>query len=246
MLATVVTSANGRGRSPALHEGKMFMKRILLLVTVALMLAGAMALTGVAQAKSPIGNKADAKCLALASKTLQPGFNFSDYTFDGGTEGPDVFTGTAGTAEVFCGFNNDESTGVDYIDTLAAGDIFLVGSGRGHVENNFGTVYGGASGDFVLFNEGVGTFYGGAGDDGVLINEGAFYGGAGLDHVTQNEGAFYGGDGDDEVSINTTVGTFYGGAGDDHVLTNHGFFDGGDGTDTVVINSSSGTIINVP
>jgi hypothetical protein len=158
------------------------MKRILLLTTLAAMMAAAMALSGVAQAR-PISDSPDAKCAKLAIKTLGASFNPSNYTFEGGTEGPDVFTGTAGTAEVFCGFNKDESRGVDFIDTLAAGDIFLVGSGRGHVENNFGTVYGGASGDFVFTNEGGGTFYGGAGDDRVLTNHSTFYGGEGCDSI---------------------------------------------------------------
>jgi hypothetical protein len=201
------------------------MKRMLLLVTVALMLAGAMALTGVAQAKSPIGNKADAKCLAEASKTLQPGFNFSDYTFIGGTEGHDVFTGTAGP-EVFCGFG-----GVDQIDTLAAGDIFLGGADVDTVGSNFGTFYGGEGGDIVFgSNEGGATFYGGEGDDDVGINRGTVYGGAG----------------NDSVGTNLFFGTFYGQEGDDTVFENRGgTFDGGDGTDRVVVNNG-GTIINVP
>jgi hypothetical protein len=201
------------------------MKRMLLLVTVALMLAGAMALTGVAQAKSPIGNKADAKCLAEASKTLQPGFNFSDYTFIGGTEGHDVFTGTAGP-EVFCGFG-----GVDQIDTLAAGDIFLGGADVDTVSDNFGTYYGGAGSDIVFgSNESGATFYGGEGNDQVLgVNDGTFYGGAGNDEVSS-----------------TNSGTFYGQEGDDHVQRNiFGFFDGGDGTDSVFFNEGGGTIINV-
>ena len=45
------------------------MKRMLLLVTVGLMLAAAMALSGVAQA-APISDKADAQCAKLAIKTL--------------------------------------------------------------------------------------------------------------------------------------------------------------------------------
>src|SRR4051812_40582942 len=110
------------------------MKRILLLVTVTLMLAAAMALSGVAQAK-PIGGKADAKCAQLTIKTLGPSFNPSTYTFHGGTEGADVFTGqaTAGP-DVFCGFGGDDS-----ITTLDAGDIFLGGAGNDSVRDNFGT-----------------------------------------------------------------------------------------------------------
>jgi hypothetical protein len=205
------------------------MKRILLLVTVALMLAGAMALSGVAQAKSPIGNKADAKCLAEASKTLQPGFNFSDYNFIGGTEGndeDDFFTPLATDGpDVFCGFG-----GLDQIDTLDEGDIFLGGADVDFVGFNEGTYYGGAGGDFVLgSNERGATYYGGEGDDWALGS---------------NFGTVYGGAGNDIVSTNT--GTFYGQEGDDTVFENRfGTFDGGDGTDSVVV-YNGGTLINVP
>jgi hypothetical protein len=68
------------------------MKRILLLGTVALMLAAAIALSGVAQA-APISDKADAQCAKLAIKTLGPSSNPSNYTFIGGSEGEDDFTG---------------------------------------------------------------------------------------------------------------------------------------------------------
>jgi hypothetical protein len=157
----------------------MFMKRILLLVTVALMLAGAMALTGVAQAKSPIGNKADAKCLAEAAKTLQPGFNFSDYNFIGGTEGLDLFDDKAtDDPDVFCGFG-----GNDIIFTLAEGDIFLGGAEHDTVFDNYGTFYGGEGIDHVDRNRNSGTFYGGEGDDSVHLNLGTFNGGPGNDSV---------------------------------------------------------------
>ena len=137
------------------------MKRVLLLVTVALMLAAAMALSGVAQAK-PIGTKADAQCAKLAIKTLGPSFNPSTYTFHGGTEGDDpttTFTATEGN-DVFCGFG-----GNDVIRTLDAGDIFLGGEGTDRVEDNSG------------------TFYGGEGDDNILVNPGTFVGGEGNDTV---------------------------------------------------------------
>ncbi len=144
------------------------MKRILLLVTVALMLAAAMALSGVAQAK-PIAESADAKCAKLAIKTLGSSFNPSNYTFHGGTEGNDIFTGQATTgADVFCGFG-----GNDRIETLDAGDIFLGGEGT----------------DIVSFKN-FGTFSGGASDDGVLENFGTFNGGAGNDTVHNNAGIF--------------------------------------------------------
>jgi hypothetical protein len=145
-------------------------KRILLLTTLAALLAAAMALSGVAQAKSPVGNKADAKCLAEASKTLQPGFNHADYTFIGGTEEIDDFTDrpTAG-ADVICGFGGD-----DPIFTLDAGDIFLGGDGADFVAINNGTFYGGEGDDFVRFNSTFGAFYGGGGDDSFFDNFGIF------------------------------------------------------------------------
>jgi hypothetical protein len=120
------------------------MKRVSLLVTVALMLAAAMTLSGVAQAAPTTGTKADAMCLAEAAKTLKPGFNPSNYAFHGGTTGDDDFDGqaTAGP-DVFCGFGGDDQIG--YVDE---GDIFLGGAGKDSV------FYGSYS-----------TFYGGAGDD---------------------------------------------------------------------------------
>jgi hypothetical protein len=153
------------------------MRRILLLTTLAAMLAAAMALSGVAQAKPTIGSKADAKCLAEAVRTLGPGFNPTNYTFIGGTEGLDLFdpSATAGP-EVFCGFG-----GNDIIFTLAEGDIFLGGAGHDTVFENYGTFYGGEGLDSVDINEG--TFYGGEGDDSVHLNLGTFNGGPGNDSV---------------------------------------------------------------
>ena len=138
------------------------MKRILLLVTVALMLAAAMALSGVAQA-APISDKADAQCLKLAIKTLGPSFNPATYNFLGGTDGTDTLpAGTAGP-DVFCGFGGD-----DRIARLNVGDIFLGGEGddcrlrrRRPVIFNYGTFYGGEGNDTVAYNRG--TFYGGPG-----------------------------------------------------------------------------------
>ena len=171
------------------------MKRILLLVTLALMLASAMALSGVAQAR-PIAESADAKCAKLAIKTLGPSFNPSNYTFIGGTEGQDDFSGQATDGpDVFCGFGER-----DQIDTLDEGDIFLGGAGADDVNrndgtfygqegndvvfDNFGTVYGGADNDFVIINQDGATFNGGAGDDSVYFNSGTFNGGDGSDSVT--------------------------------------------------------------
>jgi Ca2+-binding RTX toxin-like protein len=151
-----------------LREGGASMKRIMLLTALAAMMAAAMALSGVAQAKSPIGNKADAKCLAEANKTLQPGFNYADYNIVGGTEGNDDiedFQPTAGP-DVFCGFGGDDS-----IFAVTPGDIFLGGEGTDRVEDNSGTFYGGAGDDNVLVNRG-GTFNGGEGTDTVSDNRG--------------------------------------------------------------------------
>src|SRR5918994_375264 len=183
-------------------------KRIVLLSTLAAMLAAAMALSGVAQAAPTIDTKADAKCLAEAAKTVQqPGFNPADYTFHGGADDPsqlsDDFTGK-GTLEgkdVFCGFRGPDGT-----VTLEAGDIFL----------------GGADGDGVVFN--YGTFYGQEGGDNVGVNyeTGTVFGGEGDDFVHDNLGTFFGGAGNDLVQINVASGTFDGGDGTDTVRTNDG------------------------
>ena len=56
------------------------MKRIVLLTALAAMMAAAMALSGVAQAKPITTTKADKACLVEALRTVeQPGFNPSDY-----------------------------------------------------------------------------------------------------------------------------------------------------------------------
>lgn len=139
------------------------MKRILLLVTVASMMAAAMALCGVAQAR-PIADSADAKCAKLAIKTLGPSYNPSNYTFHGGTADGDDFTGqvTVGN-DVFCGFGGHDGLGGGLEQ---AGDIFLGGAGDDVVRNNLGTFYGEEGNDHVdEFNDG--TFYGGPGDDTV-------------------------------------------------------------------------------
>jgi Ca2+-binding RTX toxin-like protein len=207
------------------------MKRILLLVTVASMLAAAMALSGVAQAK-PVADSPDAKCAQLTIQTLGPSFNPSKYTFHGGTEGDDVFTGqaTAGP-DVFCGFGGD-----DFIRTLDEGDIFLGGAGNDTVRDNYGTAYGQEGDDQVaFFNFPGSTFNGGAGNDFVYGNlaGSTFNGGDGNERVFVNEGTFNGGAGDDDVDTNASTGTFNGGDGNDIVFNNQGTFNGGPGDDTV-------------
>jgi Ca2+-binding RTX toxin-like protein len=173
------------------------MRRILLLVTVASMLAAAMALSGVAQAAPTIGSTADAKCLAEAAQTVeQPGFKPADYTFHGGTELNDNFTdlGTDNVPDVFCGFGDD-----DQIGTLDEGDIFLGGAGNDFVFDNNGTFYGQEGDDDVVATN-TGTVFGGAGNDFVFFNGGTFYGEEGNDGVEVNGGTFDGGDGTDFVT----------------------------------------------
>ena len=209
------------------------MKRILLLTTLAAMMAAAMALFGVAQAK-PISDSPDAKCEKLAIKTLGASFNPANYTFHGGTTGNDTFTGDAGTLEVFCGFGGDDGA-----FEVQEGDIFLGGAGVDSVNLNNGTFYGGAGNDLV--NTNIGTFNGGAGNDLVFTNNGTFNGGEGNDSVHLfNQGTFNGGAGND--SVNTNIGTFNGEAGDDSVTTNDvgGTFNGGAGDDSV--NTNRGTV----
>ena len=154
-------------------------KRILLLTTLAAMLAAATALSGVAQA-APISDEADAQCLKLAIQTLGPSYNPGTYTFHGGTESTstteinDNFDGQATLdPDVFCGFS-----GNDLINTLNAGDIFLGGAGTDRVGNNLGTFYGGEGDDIVAAN--YSTFFGEEGTD-VVIRQfgGTFDGGAG-------------------------------------------------------------------
>src|SRR5919199_2068119 len=101
------------------------MKRIMLLVTLVLMLAAALALSGVAQAK-PISDSPDAKCEKLAIQTLGSSFNPANYTFHGGTAGDDNFSyqGISGPV-VFCGFGGNDSV----VGGIGAGEIFLVGGG---------------------------------------------------------------------------------------------------------------------
>ena len=144
------------------------MRRILLLVTVASMLATAMALSGVAQAK-PTATSADRQCMKLAIQTL-PNFKPAHYTFHGGDTDPsqlnDDFTGQ-GTLEgndVFCGF-----LGANFTDRLEAGDIFISGAGDDFVIDNFGTYYGEEGDDGVERNHSEGTFDGGDGTDFVDI-----------------------------------------------------------------------------
>jgi hypothetical protein len=139
------------------------MRRILLMMSMALVFAAALALSGAAQAK-PVADSADAQCLKLAIRTLGTGFKPSGYTFVGGTEGNDDFTPEEATGgpDVFCGFGDDDS-----VLTLDAGDIFLGGEGD----------------DSVTSNEQGATFNGEAGNDFVEENGGRFVGGEGCDDV---------------------------------------------------------------
>ena len=144
------------------------MRRILLLVTVASMLAAALALSGVAQAK-PTATSADRQCMKLAIQTL-PKFKPAHYTFHGGTDDIMVFDdftgqGTEEGNDVFCGFG-----GSNGITTLGEGDIFIGGADFDGVGFNNGTFYGQEGNDFVEENRG--TFDGGDGTaDRVGVNE---------------------------------------------------------------------------
>src|SRR5215203_5198669 len=119
------------------------MKRMFMLLSLALMVVAAMALSGVAQAASQ-----SAKCKQAAILTFGPSFDTTAYNFIAGSDRKnDNFSskGKEGVADVFCGFG-----GNDEIGTLAEGDIFI----------------GGAGGDSVIYNF-VGIFIGGDGNDTV-------------------------------------------------------------------------------
>ena len=146
------------------------MRRIILVVTVALVMAAMMALSGAALAQ-PVSDEADRQCMQEARQTLGglgQNFNPGNTTFHGGTEGDNDFTGQATDgSDVFCGFG-----GQDYIETLDEGDVFLGGAETDYVGSNYGTFYGGEGNDMVWDN--YGTFYGGEGNDVVWNNYGTF------------------------------------------------------------------------
>jgi len=219
------------------------MKRIVLLTVLTAMMAAAMALSGVAQAKPITNGKADAKCLVEAVRTVEdPGFNPSDYSFHGGTEGDDFsFQTTEGQPDVICGFGGRDTTGA-----LDASDIFLGGDGDDFLRVNEGTFNGGAGNDQVGFNSLRGTVNGGDGDDLVATNFGTFNGEAGNDSVGGNSGIFHGGLGDDSVDTNATASTFYGGEGNDSVRINNATFYGEEGNDSVEHNSAVATFDGGP
>jgi Ca2+-binding RTX toxin-like protein len=187
------------------------MKRMFMLLSLALMVGAAMALSGVAQAASPT-----AKCKAEAANVTPPvsPLVVGSYKYIAGSDRKnDNFTSknTQG-ADVFCGFGgNDEIANVD------ANDVFI----------------GGAGGDATSGGANYGIFYGGDGRDGVSTNYGTLYGDAGDDSVQFNYGIFNGGVGSEFVEYNYAGATFNGDAGDDTVDYNYGTFYGGDGIDTV-------------
>jgi Ca2+-binding RTX toxin-like protein len=190
------------------------MKRIFMLLALALMLVATMALSGVAQAASP-----KARCLQEATSL---GVSLDGYNVIYGNNRANDFTSkaTAG-GDVFCGFGGNDS-----IATLDAGDIFLGGAGDDYVQDfqyNNGTFYGGAGNDHVFYNNG--TFYGGDGNDSVTSFQdttGTFNGGAGDDYVSSNQGTFNGDSGNDSVTYNFNFGTFNGGDGFDTIEDNRG------------------------
>jgi hypothetical protein len=160
------------------------MKRIFMLLALALMVVAAMALSGVAQAASP-----KAKCQQEAETLTGLDLTGSNFIV-GNNKKNDNFTSknTQGSRDVFCGFG-----GNDEIATLDADDIFI----------------GGAGGDAVAGGANYGIFYGGDGRDGASTNYGTLYGDAGDDSVQFNYGTFNGGDGNDSVTYpNESTGTF--------------------------------------
>jgi Ca2+-binding RTX toxin-like protein len=180
------------------------MKRLFMLLSLALMVGAAMALSGVAQAASPT-----AKCKAAAGLVDPSLYNF----IVGNNKKADNFSlkGTEG-ADVFCGFGGNDVLGI-----IAEGDIFIAGDGIENVGTNNGTFYGGAGDDRLSYNSGTGTFDGGAGIDSVIENYGTFNGEADVDFVYYNYATFYGGAGADYVDYNYAGGTFYGGDGTDYI-----------------------------
>jgi hypothetical protein len=197
------------------------MKRVFMLLAVALMAVAAMALSGVAQADSPRDDCRE-KAQSLTGSTL------AGYTFVVGTADRNIFTSTDGRnapTEVFCGFD-----GGDHVSHLKGRDIFIGGKGTDSVEYNSG------------------RFYGGDGDDSVFTNFGTFNGGAGGDSVAAHFGTFNGGAGGDSVDANLGYGDFNGGVGVDYIVEMFGgTFDGGDDTDDdYVVDYYAGRLVNVP
>ncbi len=191
------------------------MKRIFMLMSLALMLVAAMALSGVAQAKGSPSSKCKAEAASLGESL--DGYNI----IVGSDRKNDNFSSkaTAG-ADVFCGFGGNDS-----IANLDEGDIFIGGAGDDYLHDfqyNNGTFYGGDGNDSVFYNNG--TFYGGDGNDSVNFQDttGTFNGGAGDDYVNGNQGTFNGSSGNDSVSLNFNFGTFNGGDGVDTIEDNRG------------------------
>ena len=106
------------------------MKRIFMLLALALMVVAAMALSGVAQAASP-----KARCQLEAASL---GVDLTGYTFVYGNNRNNGFTDTVGQPEVFCGLGGDDSIG-SQIDPLSleTGDIFIGGAGNDSATFNF-------------------------------------------------------------------------------------------------------------
>jgi hypothetical protein len=200
------------------------MKRIFMLLSLALMIGAAMALSGVAQAASPT-----AKCKAAAGLLPAPADSTS-YKFIAGSDRKNDNFNSKNTQgkDVFCGFGGNDS-----IANLAADDIFIGGTGDDTVDYNYATFNGGLGNDTVWNN--YATFNGDEGSDFVSSNQpgGTFNGGLDNDYVDSNYvgATVYGGLGGDQVVNN--YGTFNGDAGDDYADYNYGTFNGGDGTDTV-------------
>ena len=117
-----------------------------------------------------------------------------------GTDGDDVFNGTAASETYDAGLGNDSVYGDLGFDTLYGGD------GRDTLNGGRGadTLYGGADSDFL---------YGKAGDDGLYDDYGwdRLYGGIGNDTLD-------GGRGDDRLYAGRDNDVLYGGAGNDRLF----------------------------
>jgi Ca2+-binding RTX toxin-like protein len=235
------------------REGKIMLRRCILIAGAGILVLGATATPASAQAKPNKG-----RCISELAKAGLIGrdTNPGQANIIVGTEGDDTFVVGQFTegVDLVCGFGgNDRVYDADpSVVLMGPGDVFLGGDGNDSVflQLSEGAIFvGGAGNDSVGQNRG-GTVIGGDGNDTVLFNDqGTFDGGAGNDEVhfltegfAGHEGPsiFNGGDGDDHVRFlgnfgSSAVGpTFNGDAGNDSVgFMQSGVFNGGPGDDSV-------------
>jgi hypothetical protein len=188
-----------------------------------------------------------ARCRATVAKT-QYFPTISQFTFTGGTDGPDrgpIPPGLPGgtplnvaARTVYCGFG-----GNDFI-TDNEGWTFA-GSGDDLFAVNNGTFIGGPGNDITYYhgvNQGV--FIGNSGNDSVYGNSGRFNGNEDDDSVGYQGGIFSGGAGNDVVYFQSApLSLTNGGAGDDVVdYLLGGTFNGGSGNNVINHRAATGTI----